>query len=145
MNTLELNHKVMGLIGNEKIISVHHDTFCSLCQHKIRKDTQVILLIGDSQYKYFLHIDCAVARMNEINNSIFRKDVKVRKKPRKTRKDKKVVQQGPGGHCSFCRKHITAEQTYTTDKKKHLHNDGRNSCVVRYRRVVNTTKHSLGA
>lgn len=139
----ELTNKTFGLTGKEKTIHVHHDTFCSICQHKVKKGEEVILSIGDNQWKYFIHIDCAVKRMTQVHNSTFRKDVKVKNKPRKTRKNKKVVKQGPAGFCNFCAHEITEDDTYVNFGKKNYHEGGRNSCLVRFRRVDNIVKNSL--
>jgi hypothetical protein len=132
--------KVLGLTGQEPVIEIKYQTFCSLCKRLIHRGDQAVSLGSE----WLIHPDCALAAVVKAHNTWYRGEVKAKKPTRRTRGQEKKIHEGTGEEfCSFCNKLINASQTFVKEEKKNFHNQGRNSCVTRYRRVVNATKSSV--
>lgn len=140
IENMNVSHRVKGLTGNEELVLVIYATFCGLCNRRLRKGSTAI----KASEQFYLHIDCGIARLREIHNVAFRQDVKSKPQTRRTRRSSQKVYQGDGKrYCSFCHKKIDDNQTYVIKEKRSLHNEGRNSCLVRFNRVFNATRNSL--
>lgn len=153
MNNQEVvSHKVLGLNGTEKEVEVKFNTFCQLCNRRLRQGSTALFLVGDNEWEFYIHINCAIAKMTELHNKTFREEVKVTQVQRKgrvsgsnrTQKFTKKVFIGEGNeYCSFCSKVIKEGQSYSKDKKKRFHAEGRDSCYNRFKRVLNNTRRSV--
>lgn len=136
--------QVIGFTGQEREIEAGFKTFCNLCNRMINKGEKCLLDYNPDrieQQSYYFHTDCVVAHMTRMHVVEFKDTVKVKSKTRKTRKTPPKVRQGDGSSfCGFCYKRIEENQTFVKKDKKDYHNEGRNSCVVRYNRVMRGIK-----
>lgn len=130
---------IIGLTGHEPVIETKYQSFCSLCSRLIRRGATAVA-VGD---EYLIHQECALAKFTEESAGFYREYVR-NETTKKTRKQKKKIHEAKIPKvCKFCHRVITPGETYVTEDGSPYHNSGRNSCVVRVRRVVNISRVSL--
>jgi hypothetical protein len=135
---------VLGLTGKEPVIIMETQTFCSLCKRVVRRGDEAVTAAG-RRGQWFIHPDCALSKLVDDHTKWFHQEtVKEKNHKTRTRVQKKKVHESQGKTiCSFCSKVVLSGDTFVTEDGKPFHNTGRNSCVIRFRRVVNNTFASL--
>jgi hypothetical protein len=136
-------NNVLGLTGREPVIEVETKTFCSLCQRVIRRGDEAVSAAGRRGHKWLIHPDCALAQFTGELHRMEMNDVKRKTKSRAKRQPKKVRTSDGKSFCFFCRKKINEGDTFVLEENKPYHNSGRNSCLVRFRKVINAARSSL--
>jgi hypothetical protein len=131
---------ILGLTGKEPVIKLKKNKFCSLCSRVIRRGHEAVSAGGG---RYFIHPDCGIAEMTGLLHKGEMKDVRRGVRSKSKRQTKK--EHYSDGHvlCFFCRKRIEVDAPFVLEDKKAYHSSGRNSCLARYRRVINSVKSSL--
>jgi ribosomal protein S18 len=132
---------MLGLTGQEPVVEVKKKTTCSLCSRFIHQgDLGVALPTAGGGW--MIHQDCAIAQITK-EHSLWITKIE-RNTTRRTRVQKKKERVSQGDEvCRFCHRLIDPGDVFVTEHGKAFHTKGTNSCVVRFRRVVNATKRSL--
>lgn len=138
-----MTHKVLGLKGTEQEVEILTKTFCNLCDRELEVGTYGIKLIGDNNWIFYIHTDCAVAQLVNMHNHLFRSDVKERPKKKRTHNKRKQNHTGTTGWCTFCRKSISEKQFFVKVDKHQYHSNTKNSCWQRYNRINQRIKSSV--
>lgn len=133
---------VIGLTGQEPVITLENNTFCSLCQRVIRRGDEAVAA-GGGEGGYLIHPDCALAHFTGELHRVEVKDVRKKGKTRAKRQEKKEHVSTGETVCCFCRKVIPEGQTYVLNEKLPYHNTGRSSCIKRFRAVNSRTAFDL--
>jgi hypothetical protein len=134
---------VLGLTGKEPVIINEQTVFCSLCSRLIARGDEAVAA-GGGENSFLIHPDCALASFTQESRRFYKENVSSKTKPRRTRNQKKKVHTSTGQtKCVFCRKMISSGDTYVLENDRPYHNTGRNSCVIRFRRVTHQMKNSL--
>lgn len=132
---------VLGLTGHEPVIEIKtNNVFCSLCRRAFRRGDEAVDAGGGS---HFIHFDCAVASFTGALHRVEMKNVRSEGKARGRRQKKKEHESSGDIQCVYCRKTIDEPQPFVLIDKMPYHSSGRNSCAVRFRRVMNMSKQSL--
>lgn len=141
------SHAVKGLTGKEEIQLSKFRTFCNLCGTQVPVGAEVIILdCADGETQFYVHVDCAVARLTQLSNHVFRMDVKERPRRKRTRKNSKKVFQGDcSSYCNFCSLLISADEKYVREGPKHYHFTPQGGCYQRYKKTLIRTRVSLSA
>lgn len=133
----QISHKVLGMTGQEIPEIAGRKSFCDLCGATIAIGDSMFTLVGDNDWKFCIHVNCTIALMTRMHNKEFRDNVKDRPKTKKTRQFKKHEFAGTGTeYCCFCSFLIKEDEPYCKDKKRRFHSEGRDSCYLRYQKVM---------
>lgn len=140
----EVSHKNLGLTGKERTETVRFKTFCNLCRRQVPVGSTVLVTTDETDREYYLHKDCALARMTQMHNEEFRQYVKTRPGTTRTGRPVKKVHAGDdAGYCNFCGFLTKSSQSYVKDGKKRYHHPGRRSCWERYKEALQRDRRSL--
>lgn len=133
---------VLGLTGKEPVVITEQTSFCSLCSRLIPKGDEAVA--AGAAKKFLIHPDCALASFTKESRKFYLENVTSGRTPRRTRTQQKKIHVSDGKtKCSFCRKTVQPGDTYSLVDDKAYHTSGRNSCLVRFRRVLNNVRTSI--